>query len=275
MRESFFRTIAEGAHEPTQKRVRAELDGETVVDSVRAMLVWEPRRIVPSYAVPLEDVRGELVADPRESAENGPSVLHPGIPFDLHTAPGDRLLLSASGGDRSVAAFLPADPELAGYVVLDFAGFDAWREEEEAIVGHPRDPFHRIDILHSSRHVAISLGGTVIADSRRPVMLFETNLPPRFYLPSEDVRADLLVASPTRMRCAYKGEASYWSLEGVAEGLDLAWTYVAPLREAAEVTGLIAFFDERVDVVLDGERRTRPITPWSPRGDQGSSAALR
>jgi uncharacterized protein (DUF427 family) len=89
--------------------------------------------------------------------------------------------------------------------------------------------------------------------------VFEPPLPVRYYLPVEDVRTDLLRPSDSRTFCAYKGQASYWSLDGV----DVAWTYLEPLREAAEVTGRIAFFNERVDLVVDGVRLERPWTPWS------------
>jgi uncharacterized protein (DUF427 family) len=144
--------------------------------------------------------------------------------------------------------------------MLDFHGFDEWYEEDERNLGHPRDPFHRIDVVHSSRHVKVEAGGDVLAKSSRPYLLFETHLPPRYYLPPEDVRTDLLRPSDTASRCAYKGQASYWALDGVG---DVAWTYGAPLREAAEVTDRIAFFNERVDITVDGEPLQRPHTPWS------------
>jgi len=145
-------------------------------------------------------------------------------------------------------------------VILDFRAFDAWYEEDERNVGHPRDPFHRIDVVQSSRHVRVEADGAVLAESTTPYVLFETYLPARFYLPAEDVRMDLLTPSDTRTRCAYKGEASYWALGGAG---DVAWTYREPLREAAEVRDRIAFFNERVDVVVDGQRLERPVTPWS------------
>ena len=160
------------------------------------------------------------------------------------------------------AAFRADDPALAGYVIVDFDGFDAWYEEDERNVGHPRDPFHRIDIVHSSRHVRVERDGVLLAESTRPALLFEPPLPVRYYLPPEDVRDDLLSPSETRTFCAYKGEASYLSL---ADEADIAWTYPAPLREAAEVTGRVAFFNERVDLVVDGTPLERPVTPWSPR----------
>ena len=159
-------------------------------------------------------------------------------------------------------AFRAADPDLDGYLIVDFDGFDEWFEEDERNVGHPRDPFHRIDIVHGSRHVVVTLGGEVVADSSSPCLLFEPPIPPRYYLPREDVRMDLLTPSDKRTFCAYKGEASYLSH---ADEPDVAWYYPAPLREAAEVTDRVAFFNELADIDVDGERLERPITPWSKR----------
>jgi uncharacterized protein (DUF427 family) len=266
-------------YEPIGKRIRAVLDGKTVVDSTRAALVWEPRRIVPSYAVPADDVRGDLApataaataddaaddAGARVPALSSRPVLDPSVPFTVHTADGQAVDVRARDLDRPGAGFRPADPDLAGFVILDFRAFDAWYEEDEPNVGHPRDPFHRIDVLPSSRHVHLELDGHVLADSSRPMMLFETLLPVRCYVPREDIRAELS-PSDTRTYCAYKGQASYWSatLDGKIIP-DIAWTYQQPLHDAARVRDLVAFFDERIDVSLDGERRERPITPWSPR----------
>ena len=264
-------------HEPTGKRVRAVLDGDTVVDSTRAVLLWEPRRVVPSWAVPAEDLAAELVAAApvaladervghRMPEVSRRPVLDPSIPFAVHTAEGQPVDVVHGQQVRPAAGLRLTDPDLAGYVVLDFDAFDSWWEEDEPNLGHPRDPFHRIDILRSSRRVRIELEGELLAESTRTRMLFETLLPTRFYLPREDISAPL-VTSATRTTCAYKGHASYLSpvVKGV-EVPDLAWTYPTPLREAAEVSGLVAFFDERVDVLVDGTRRERPVTPWSPRG---------
>ena len=262
-------------HEPTAKRIRAVLGGDTVVDSTRAALVWEPRRIVPSYAVPVEDVRGELVtAGPAAGAVGGDvgvslgnvtalRVLDPSVPFTVHSAEGEMVDVHAAGQRRPGAGFRPADPDLAGLVVLDFAAFDAWYEEDEQNVAHPRDPFHRIDVLPSSRQVRLELDGEVLAASSRPSLLFETMLPTRYYLPRADVTAEL-VPSPTRTWCAYKGQASYFSVSvGGRLVSDIAWSYPDPRHDAARVRDLIAFFDERIDVTLDGARRARPVTPWS------------
>jgi uncharacterized protein (DUF427 family) len=246
--------------EPTDKRIRAVLGGDTLVDSTQARLVWEPKRVVPSYAVPADDVAAEIADGGGDAAApehppvlQGRPVYDPSVPFAVHTADGEPVKIAGTDG------FRPADPELAGYVVLDFGAFDAWYEEDERNLGHPRDPFHRIDIVHSSRHVRVEADDETLADSRRPYLLFEPPLPVRYYLPPEDVNLDRLAASPTASTCAYKGEASYWALDG----RDVAWLYREPLREAAEVTGRIAFFNERVDISVDGERLERPVTPWS------------
>jgi uncharacterized protein (DUF427 family) len=255
--------------EPTEKRIRAELGDRTVIDSTRAMLVWEPKRIVPTYAVPEEDVAAETRptsaaagAAPADAPRLGSRpVYDPSVPFGVHTTDGEPLAIRAPGGEREAAAFRPADPALAGYVIVDFKAFDAWYEEDERNVGHPRDPFHRIDILHSSRRVRVERDGEVLAESAAPYLLFEPPLPVRYYLPLEDVRTERLAPSDTTSYCAYKGEASYWSLDGQ----DVAWIYRAPLREAAEVTDRVAFFNEHLDLVVDGVAQEHPVTPWSRR----------
>jgi uncharacterized protein (DUF427 family) len=267
--------IGQLRHEPTARRVRATLGGGTVVDSTRAALVWEPRRIVPSYAVPAADIHGQLVpatTPATDGAQEAGSllpdvfarpVLDPSVPFTAHTTEGEAVDVRANGQSRPGAGLRLADPDLAGYVVLDFRAFDGWSEEEEPVVAHPRDPFHRIDVLASSRHVRLELDGEVLAESSRPMLLFETMLPTRYYLPRADIHADL-VPSATQSYCAYKGRASYWSASVGGQLIpDLAWTYQEPLTDASRVGGLIAFFDERADVVLDGRRCERPITPWS------------
>ena len=259
-------------YEPTDKRIRATLGDRTVIDSTRALLVWEPKRVVPSYAVPLDDVDGELEPT-ADATTRDPStvtapvlgdrpVLDPSIPFNVHSTEGEQLTIRAGNGGREPAAFRPSDPALDDFVILDFDGFDAWYEEDERNLAHPRDPFHRIDIVHSSRHVRVELDGTTLGESHRPCLLFEPPLPVRYYLHPDDVRTDLLRPSDTQTACAYKGEASYYS---TADADDVAWTYRQPLREASEVTDRIAFFNERVDIIVDGERLDRPLTPWSRR----------
>jgi uncharacterized protein (DUF427 family) len=272
--EILMGNLARLRYEPIDKRIRALLDGRPVVDTKRALLIWEPKRVVPSYGVPAHDVNAVLApaidaASAGSSAEpsNPPRlgrrpVYDPSVPFSVHTAEGAALDVIAGEAERPGAAFRIADDELDGYVVLDFSAFDAWYEEDELNVSHPRDPFHRIEIVHSSRPVRIRRDGSVLAESTQPYLLFESMLPVRYYLPPQDVVGDLLAPSETTTTCAYKGRASYLSL---ADEPDIAWTYRAPLREAAEVKDRIAFFNERVDLVVDGEPVQRPVTPWSRR----------
>jgi uncharacterized protein (DUF427 family) len=241
MQDLLARARGELRYEPLERRVRAD----EVVDSTRALLVWEPRRVVPSYAVPEDDVRGSVVPAPAAVVDVS-GVLHPGIPFAVHTAPGEPVTVAGRAGFRLA--------DLPGYVVLDFAAFDAWYEEDERIFGHPRDPYHRVDVRRSSRTVRIELDGVVVAETTSARLLFETSLPTRFYLPPEDVVAGLS-PSARQSYCPYKGQASYWSLDAAE---DVAWSYEDPLPELLVIKGLVAFWDETVDVFLGGELRSRP-----------------
>ena len=139
-------------------------------------------------------------------------------------------------------------------MALDFNAFDAWYEEDERVHGHPRDPFSRIDVRRTSRPVRIELDGEVLAETTQARMLFETGIHTRFYVPKDDVRHDL-TPSDQRSYCPYKGEASYWTVAGHQ---NIAWSYEEPLPDGPPVQGLVAFWDERVDVIVDGVPRTRP-----------------
>ncbi|MDT5014269.1 MAG: hypothetical protein QOD39_429 [Mycobacterium sp.] len=258
-------------YEPTAKRVRVSLGGEPVADTRDARLVWEPRRVVPTYAVPVAAVSAQLVpAGAAPAATSGPGaatsehissrpILDPTVPFGAHSCAGTAYDVTVGDQTASSAAFQPDDPDLADYVILAFDSFE-WREEDEPIVSHPHDPFGRIDVLRSSRHVRVALDGQVLAESSRPTMLFETLLPVRFYLPREDVLVSL-EPSDTVSYCAYKGRATYYSLSNGPR--DIAWTYLEPLHDAEHVRDMVCFFDEYLDVIVDGERRDRPVTPWS------------
>ena len=275
LRSLHWSALEELRHEPIEKRIRATIGDETVVDTTRALLVYEPKRVVPSYAIPDADIAGEVVSasitgnalcDADLDLVAGRPVLDPRVPFSVHTADGEVVVVRSAAAGREAAGFRVADPELAGHVVLAFEDFDAWYEEDERNLSHPRDPFHRIDFVHGSRHVRIERDGVVLAESSRPVLVFEPPLPVRYYFPLDDVRTELLEASDLVTRCAYKGEPSYFSIAGQP---DLAWGYREPLRDSAEITGRIAFFNERVDLFVDGELQERPVTPWSRRGHGG------
>ena len=239
--------------EPSAKRVRAYLAGQLVADTRRPSLVWEVP-YYPAYYVPLDDVTAELA--PTGKTEHSPSRGDAEL-YDVRVA----------GAVAAGAARRYRDSPLAairGLVRLEWAAMSEWLEEDEPVYTHPRDPYHRVDILASSRHVRVEVDGTTVADSARPVMLFETGLPPRYYLPLPDVRTDLLVPSATETHCPYKGTATYWSVDaGQGARPDLVWAYRSPLAESQKIAGLACFYDEKTDVYLDGELQERPRTPFS------------
>lgn len=239
--------------EPGRKRIRAYLGRELVVDTVRPTLVWEVP-YYPTYYVPADDVRAELV--PTDTTTRSPSR---GEARHLTVRVGGREAVDA-------ARCHPESPitELRGLVRLEWGAMDAWFEEDEEVFVHPRDPYTRVDVLPSSRRVRIEIGGVTVAASNHPTMLFETGLPPRVYLPPADVRFDLLVPSGRTSACPYKGRARYWT--AVVDGTrheDVAWSYPDPLPESRGIAGRVAFYDERVDVDLDGVRQERPRTRFA------------
>jgi uncharacterized protein (DUF427 family) len=244
LRDAWFRGLPELRLAATPKRIRARLGDRTVLDTRDALLVWEPRRVVPQYAVPPGDLTLSLSEhDPAPLPDRLGPVLEPYHP-EWHTVPGRSLHADGLGE----VAFRPEDPDLGGRVIVRFDRF-SWLEEEEPVVSHPHDPFARIDVLRSSRHVRVEVGGVVIAESTRPTALFETSLPVRWYLPREDVRMDLLTASDTHTDCAYKGAASYLHAEGAP---DVAWFYPDPLNDAVPVRNLLSFW-RAATVFVDGE----------------------
>jgi uncharacterized protein (DUF427 family) len=239
--------------EPTPRRIRVVLGGETIADSRRAMMLHESGH-QPIYYFPPEDVRPEFLE---------PSGRHTRCPKK-----GEASYYTVRAGDRveeAVAWYYPeliegAPGRLEGLIAFYWNRVDHWLEEDEEVFVHPRDPYHRVDILRSDRHVRVSLDGELLAESSRALALFESNLPTRWYLPREDVIAEL-EDSDTVTRCPYKGEASYHSL-AVEAGKDLVWCYREPIADAARIHGLLCFFNERVDIELDGELEERPESPW-------------
>jgi uncharacterized protein (DUF427 family) len=205
---------------PSARRVRAMVDGRVVVDTTRAVYVWE-HPAYPQYYLPVEDVDPDLVA---------------------------------SGKARS-----------DGLLRLDWDAVDSWFEEDEEIFGHPRSPYHRVDALRSSRHVRVELDRVVLAESSSPVLLFETALPTRYYLSRTDLNMGALEHSDTKTLCPYKGRTSdYWAVRTPAGVFpDLAWSYAFPLPAVAAIAGLVAFYNEKVDLYVDGHALERPVTPFS------------
>jgi uncharacterized protein (DUF427 family) len=239
--------------EESPRWIRARFAGETVVDSTRSRLLHETGRL-PVLYFPERDVRMDL--------------LRPSETDEVDDLKGRARFWSVEVGERVArdVAWSFDGARLAGLVALRWNAMEEWLEEDEPALKHPRDPFHRLDVRSTSRHVRVSLHGEVVAESRRTKLLFETGLPPRFYFPPEDVRQDALVRSDTRTTCAYKGHASYWSVRAGAElEEDLVWYYRQPLHDALALRDMLAFFNERVDLEVDGERWERPVTGWSRR----------
>jgi uncharacterized protein (DUF427 family) len=239
--------------EHSEKWVRVYLGGEPVADSRRPLLVWEVP-YYPTYYFPAADVRGRLVATGAvdHSPDRGTAEL-----FDVVTE-----RKTARGAARRYADS-PTE-ELRDAVRLDWGAMDEWLEEDEPVYTHARDPYSRVDILASSRHVRVALDGVTLAESRAPRILYETGLPPRYYLPLSDLRLDLLVPSDKHTHCPYKGTAAYWSVRvGERTYDDYVWIYRTPLPESQKIAGLCCFYNERVDLYVDGVRQDRPRTPFS------------
>jgi uncharacterized protein (DUF427 family) len=240
------------AVERSPKRIRVYLAGELVADSRGALLVWEVP-YYPVYYLPASDVRAELIPVGNETVAG----LGHGEILNVKVA-----TATAEGAARRYPAAPAA--ELRTAVRFEWNAMSEWLEEDEPVYVHARDPHKRVDILASTRHVRVEVDGVTVADSRQPRILFETGLPLRYYVPLTDVRMDLLRPSPTQTHCPYKGTASYWSVDA-GRGLhpDIVWIYRSPLPESQKVAGLACFYDEKVDVYLDGERQPRPQSPFS------------
>jgi uncharacterized protein (DUF427 family) len=222
---------------PSARWIRGTRNGATVDDSRHSILVWEPGKKIPIYAFPAEDVTDTSVDD-----------------------------------SLGIRAF--DDPDLDGYVTLPWDALEHWYEEDEEVFVHARDPFVRVETLRSSRHVRVERDGHVLAESHAPILLFETGLPTRYYLPESDVDASALADSDLRTGCPYKGFASYRDV--VFSGRrhpGLFWYYEAPFAEAAAVKGYLAPYNERVDLTVDGEVQDRPGGPLGRRADSVSRAA--
>ncbi len=243
-----------GHVEPVPRRVRAMLGGQVVLDTTGARYVWEWPNY-PQYYIPLADVEPSVLVDEQheQKLRLGTVRRHGLLAGDI-SRPGSARVY----GDDAAAG-------LAGTVRFDWAALDAWFEEDEEVFVHPRSPYTRVDALRSTRTVRVELDGVVLAESSSPVMVFETGLPTRYYLNRTEVNAEHLLPTTTVTACPYKGKTSgYWSVRvGEAVHEDLAWAYDFPTRQLLPITGLIAFYNEKVDITVDGQRLDRPVTHFS------------
>jgi uncharacterized protein (DUF427 family) len=240
--------------EDGQKRVRVYLGGELVADSVDLKYVWE-KPYYPTYYFPPADVQIDLLVPTGESYRSPSRGT-----ASVHTV--------KAGDEEAVAAARVWDDaqieELAGHVSFNWSSMSNWFEEDEEVYVHARDPYSRVDVLQSSRHVEVMIDGVKVADTHQPRLLFETGLPVRYYIPKTDVRLDLLVDSDLHTDCPYKGTADYWHVktqDGLVE--NIVWGYPTPLPESNGIGGYVSFYNEKVDIVIDGEPQERPKTKFS------------
>jgi uncharacterized protein (DUF427 family) len=239
--------------EPVPRRIRAMLGGETVFDTTQARYVWEWPHY-PQYYIPIDDIQRELlIPEGTHGSSRGPVEVYGLRVKELHRPHAARLLT-----DSSVNG-------LTGTVRFEWPALDAWFEEDERVFVHPRNPYARVDAVRSTRTVRVELDGVVLAESSSPVMVFETGLPTRYYLNRTELNLADLMPSDTVTECPYKGRTSaYWSVRiGATVYPDLAWCYDFPTSQLLPIAGLVAFYNEKVDIALDGQRLTRPRTPFS------------
>jgi uncharacterized protein (DUF427 family) len=243
--------LKEGVHiERSSRRVRTYFGNKLIADSEHVLLVYESKR-PPAYWFPIADVRMEYLEQSQQAEDT--------IRWRLVVK--DRITHNAARTYIKPAGHRAA---LEGHLTFYWDKMDAWFEEDEQVFVHPRDPYTRVDTLHSSRHARVEIDGVTMGETRRPMLLFETGLPTRYYIPKLDVRMDLLEPSESVTRCPYKGVARHWSAR-VGDKLvkDIVWSYPAPIPECPKIENLLSFYNERVDLYIDGVLQDRPITPFS------------
>jgi uncharacterized protein (DUF427 family) len=239
---------------PVPRRIRAVLNGRVVLDTTSAVYVWEWERY-PQYYIPITDVDPAALVDERHEQK-------------LSRGTARRYGLAVGEVSRSAALRVYGDDArfgLDGRARFEWDAVDAWFEEDEQVFVHPRDPYTRVDALRSTRDVRVELDGTLLAESVSPVMVFETGLPTRYYLNRSEVDFTCLTPADTVTGCPYKGSTSgYWTarVNGKVHP-DIAWSYDFPTRQLFPIAGLVAFYNEKVDIVLDGQRLARPPTHFS------------
>jgi uncharacterized protein (DUF427 family) len=239
--------LKDGVHiELSPRRVRTYFAGELIAESERVLLVYESKR-PPAYWFPTMDVRMANLRE-HEPAENG-EIMRWSVVVNDRVAENAVRAYTNPSGERDA---------LAGHVSFIWAAMDSWFEEDQEVFVHPRDPYTRVDTVHTSRHIRIEVDGQVVAESYRPVFLYETGLRTRYYIPKRDVRMDLLEPTASQTRCPYKGVAHYWSLNlGDNTLKDIVWSYPNPIPECTRIENLMSFYNERVDVYLDGMLQDR------------------
>ncbi len=233
--------------EASPRWVRGFVNAVPIIDSKRVVTVYGARRLA-TYFFPTDDVRMDLLR-----------------PVETQSTLGEqRLTLELNGRTIDDIAWTYTDDNgehaaLRGYIAFEWRKVDAWYEEDDEIFVHPRDPYHRVDVLNSSRHIKVVIGGQVVAETHQPRLLFETGLRARYYIPKVDVRMDLLEPTATITQCPYKGNATYWSARiGDQVYPDIVWSYPFPIPECARIQNLLSFYNEKTEIYVDGELEQAP-----------------
>jgi uncharacterized protein (DUF427 family) len=239
---------------PVPRRIRAVLNGHVVLDTTSALYVWEWPRY-PQYYIPIADVDPAVLVDERHEQKLSRGTAKR---YGLHVGDVARPAALRVYGDDALG-------RVAGRARFEWDALDSWYEEDEQVFVHPRDPYARVDALRSTRHVRVELDGVVLAESASPVLVFETGLPTRYYLNRTEVEFAHLIPTETVTACPYKGTTGgYWSAQtGETTHPDIAWTYEFPTRQLLPIAGLIAFYNEKVDIAVDGQLIQRPDTHFS------------
>ncbi len=233
---------------PTDRWIRATLNDETIVDSKRAILMIEHRGEL-DYYFPIEDVKPDVLIETDHVETSG----YRGQKCFWHLQVGDTFVENAAWtyGQKD------GRPDFTGLIAFDWHTFDHWYEEEEEVFYHPRNPYHRVDTIPSSRHVEVFVDGVKVADTKRPYLLFETEIPTRYYIPEANVATQFLSPTDSETMCPYKGFASYYNVTINGETYkDIVWTYPVPIPEIPKIKGLLAFWpekDSRIQIKVDGE----------------------
>ncbi|MBA2272947.1 MAG: DUF427 domain-containing protein [Actinobacteria bacterium] len=254
--ETFRSPVSVLRFEPTSRRIRAILGGTIIADSTDAQLVLEGNGI-PVVYFPMDDVRMDLL----EPTDRRTHCRHKGEASYWSIRAGETFAKTAAWSYKSPISQAEA---IRDHVAFYWDKMDSWYEEDDEVFAHPRHPFHRVDVLHSSRHIRVAVKGETVAETTRPRLLFETLLPTRYYMPKLDVRMEMLQPSETVTRCPYKGKASYFDVVVGGEVLkDLVWVYEAPIPECPKIANLFCFLNEKVEIYVDGELSEVPSTRWS------------
>ncbi len=245
---------------PVPRRIRAMLNGRTVLDTTSALYVWE-HPSYPQYYIPVADIDPAVLVDEQHEQKLSRGTAH-------------RYGLTVGDVGRPGALRIYQDSTVAGLAHtarFEWSALDQWFEEDEQVFVHPRDPYTRVDAIRSTRHIQVHLNGVLLADSSSPVLVFETGLPTRYYLGRTDVVYTHLAPSDTVTECPYKGTTSgYWTARIKEQTYpDIAWAYDFPTRQLLPIAGLVAFYNEKVDITLDGKQLPRPQTQFSSRAVAG------